>query len=157
MCKSRYALVLILAIVFAIRANAEVYKYTDSNGSTHYVDNPENVPEEYKDQVLAPADLPKITKVPSFGYEAEGSAVGPTSSAKVEIFIASWCPYCKQLEQFLSKQGIRYTRYDVEKSSIGKSIYNKLGGGGVPVVRIGETVIRGYNPDAVLATLKRAR
>ncbi len=44
-----------------------------------------------------------------------------------------------------SKKGIRYTKYDVETSAKGQRDYKKLGGGGVPVIKIGSKVMRGFS------------
>lgn len=82
------------------------------------------------------------------------AAPAVTPSKKVEIFVTGWCGYCKKLEGFLKDHRIDYTRYDVEKNKIGAEIFDKIGGQGVPVVRIGDEVIHGYDPDAVLAALQ---
>ena len=77
------------------------------------------------------------------------------SGKKVEVFVTSWCPYCRNLEAFLSQKSIAYKSYDVEKDAVGKRIYQQLGGGGVPVVKIGTQVIRGFDPAAILNALDR--
>ena len=57
---------------------------------------------------------------------------------KVEIFVTSWCPYCRKLEAFLKQSQIEYTRYDVEKDEKGARLFEDLGGEGVPLVRVGK-------------------
>ena len=82
-----------------------------------------------------------------------------TAAAKknqVEIFVTSWCPYCKKLENFLNKNKIDYTRYDVEDGAKGAEEFDRLGGSGVPLVRIGQDIIEGYDPQEILASLKKA-
>ena len=78
-------------------------------------------------------------------------------STKVEVFVTSWCPYCRALEAFLKEQDITYTRYDIEKSSYGRRRYQELGAGGVPVMLIGSEVIRGFNRDAIYEALEKLR
>jgi len=73
----------------------------------------------------------------------------------VDLFLTDWCPYCVKMERFLKKKGIPYNRYNIERSSRAKSEYNKIGGGGIPVVRVGDRIIRGYDPDAVVDALDR--
>ena len=90
--------------------------------------------------LLAPADVP--------------AAPSGAPSQKVEIFVTSWCSYCKKLESFLIQHHIDYKRYDIEQDTTGAEIFEKIGGEGVPVVRIGKEVIHGYDPDAVLAALQ---
>ena len=73
---------------------------------------------------------------------------------KVEIFVTSWCPYCKKLEAFLKQSQIDYTRYDVEADAKAAEEFERLGGSGVPMVRVGKIVINGYDPERILAALK---
>ena len=66
---------------------------------------------------------------------------------KVEIFVTSWCPYCKKLEGFLKSNNVQYTRYDIEKDPQGRAKHQRLGGGGIPVTLINNTkVLRGFEP-----------
>ena len=86
----------------------------------------------------------------SFLMDARAAA-----SPRVEIFVASWCPYCQLLEQFLKSSSIPYIRQDIDKSVSAKNLHEKLGGGGIPVTRIdGTTIIRGFNPPLILEILK---
>jgi hypothetical protein len=44
--------------------------------------------------------------------------------------------------------------YDIEKSTIGRREHKRLGGKGVPLLRINGKVIHGYNEKLILASLK---
>ena len=81
------------------------------------------------------------------------SAEAAAQVKKVEIFVTSWCPYCRKIESFLKNEKIEFTRYDVEQDSKGAAIFSSIGGSGVPVIRVDKQVIHGYDPDAVLAAL----
>lgn len=83
------------------------------------------------------------------------SSVVAARTAGVEIFVTSWCPYCRKLENFLKTNRIDYTRYDVEADAKGAAIFEKLGGEGVPMVRVGKIVIQGYDPERILAALQQ--
>ena len=87
-------------------------------------------------------------------FSAALSAAAIAQDKKVEIFVTDWCPYCTKLESFLKKHHIEYTRYNVEKSEEGSRIFSELGGIGVPLVRVGSTVIPGYDPEALMEELK---
>ena len=84
-----------------------------------------------------------------------GSWVLAAQDTRAEIFVTSWCPYCRQLEAFLKKNQISYTRYDVEKNEKGYRLFRELGGDGVPMTRIGDEVIHGYDPERISASLKK--
>ena len=81
-----------------------------------------------------------------------GASIAPADG--VEVFVTSWCPYCNQLESFLKKENIPYTRYDVERDAKGAEIFEKIGGAGVPVARVGNKVIHGYDPERILEALR---
>jgi glutaredoxin len=73
------------------------------------------------------------------------------SCPTVEIFVTSWCGYCKMMEKDLDKEGIAYTTYDVEKDDNAAKIYRELHGRGVPLVRVGSKVVFGYDPKTVIS------
>jgi glutaredoxin len=73
----------------------------------------------------------------------------------VQILVADWCPYCRKLEDFLNSNGIRYDRLDIERNVKAAMLYQQLGQGGVPIVKIGSDIIRGYDPGAILRALKK--
>ncbi|MRR58966.1 MAG: hypothetical protein EG824_12250, partial [Deltaproteobacteria bacterium] len=52
----------------------------------------------------------------------------------VEIFVTSWCGYCRMMEKALDKKGVAYTTFDIEKDDRAAQIYRDLGGRGVPLV-----------------------
>ena len=79
--------------------------------------------------------------------------VASVQNAAVEIFVTSWCPYCRKLETFLKKSRIEYTRYDVEADANARDLFESLGGSGVPMSRVGKNIIHGYDPAGIIAAL----
>jgi glutaredoxin len=78
-------------------------------------------------------------------------AVARTDAQQPEVLLyaTSWCPYCAKTREYFRMHGVRYTEYDIEHNAAAEKGYRRLGGKGVPVVVIGEQVIRGYNPGAI--------
>lgn len=76
---------------------------------------------------------------------------------EVTVLVIQGCPYCNKAEEFLQKKGINYRRYDIERDAGGQALYRKLGGGGVPLIKIGSSVIRGFQPDEILMNLSAQR
>jgi glutaredoxin len=142
---------------------AEVYRYTDSAGELHFVDDLSKVPKKYRKQLEKAKPLRDIAIVDATpaAPPPQGSTVQEKpkpqeksySSATVEVFITPWCGYCKKMVRFLEEKGIPFTSYDIEKDSAAARVHRELGGRGVPVVRVGSHVIHGFKPDAVLAHL----
>ncbi len=77
------------------------------------------------------------------------------NNSKVVLYTTSWCGYCAKTRRFLSKNGISYEEYDVEKSDEGRDQYNALGAGGVPILLINSEIVRGYDPNRILKLLKK--
>ena len=113
-------------------SSAEIYKWVDENGITHYSDSPtEDIPapdvtesDEIQTAAPAPADTPpspdetrKITLDSDFfnlldeTQEEEVAVNTPT----VEIYETSWCVYCKKAKDFFRSRGIDFATYDIEK------------------------------------------
>lgn len=164
-------LALILAItldVLGMKAYAEFYHYTDSNGSAHCVDNISSVPEQYRSQLKKVQTLSEVSASGPGLSRDESSTNEPQAAGRprkktaqysgaVDIFVTSSCEYCKKLERFFESNGICYTAFDIEKDDNARKKYKELGGRGVPLTRIGSLVVSGYNPDAILKAIERER
>jgi glutaredoxin len=80
----------------------------------------------------------------------------PPGTEKVELYATSWCGYCAKTREFFAKNHIRYQEWNVEDGAEGQRGYEKLGGGGVPIIVVNDdTVIRGYDPDGINEALGR--
>jgi glutaredoxin len=64
---------------------------------------------------------------------------------EVILYGTTWCGYCAAARQFFDANGIRYTEYDTEKTTLGYEGHKKLGGGGVPLIVVGGEVMHGYS------------
>jgi len=73
---------------------------------------------------------------------------------KVEVFVTDWCPYCVKLETILKTNHIQYTRYDIERSAEGSRLFYRLGGEGVPMTRVDQAVIYGYDPEKIMTAIQ---
>jgi len=104
----------ILAFISITEANAEIYKWIDSNGVTYFSayppgkNNPENKTNE--------------------SYE----------NNYVIMYSASWCPVCRKARNYFNQNNIPFTEYDVEKLPNRMREYKRLGGTGYPLILIGD-------------------
>jgi len=159
-------IILCISLVFCIVSSspvyADIYKYVDDDGRVWFVDRISAIPERYRDKV----EKVRESKGGSINNEISNETRNQASEEQdyttgqrksinrkkdVEIYVTSWCPYCRKLENFLRKRGIRYKRFDIEKSAIAKRNYKKLGGESVPLTKIGSQIIRGYAPDRIMS------
>jgi len=72
----------------------------------------------------------------------------------VVLYATSWCGYCTKTRQLLDEKGVPYYEYDIEKSAEGNEQYRMLNGHGVPLLVVGDEIIRGYRPRMILSALE---
>ncbi len=89
-------------------------------------------------------------------YSDDWYGDGRTGGRKKTLILlyTSWCPACKKAKADLSRRGISYVSYDVEKSSKGKELYRKVNGHAVPTFIIGDESMAGYSPEWIERNLK---
>ena len=76
------------------------------------------------------------------------------AQARVVLYATDWCGYCKQTKRFLDSKGIPFKEFDIEKNAEARKAYEALGGRGIPLIDVNGTLIRGFDPDEILAALK---
>lgn len=134
----------IVACMIAGTASAEVYKWTDENGIVHYSDK------KPEDQDAKKLEFPVTTyETVSYGTVSDQNTstrpAGVASSKRVVMFSANWCGVCKKAKKYFRRKGVRFTEYDIEKSSKGKRLYKNLGATGVPVILVGKKRMNGFS------------
>lgn len=79
----------------------------------------------------------------------------PARKNQVELYVTSWCPYCKQAIEYFQSRGIAYKAYDIEKDKKAAARKQKLDSqGGVPFAVVNGTRIHGYAPDQYTEALR---
>lgn len=86
--------------------------------------------------------------------EKRNLVYGNDNREKVELYMTSWCPYCRKMESYLQKNNISYKRFNIEYDQAAHSRYKKMRGNGVPLIKVGNKIIRGYDPAAVSRALR---
>ena len=117
----KYALFLSLGI--SSFSYAQIEKWVDENGKTHY-------------GTRAPSGSgAKNVDVPVF------QSVKPTAKKeRVILYSTTWCPYCKKARAYLNKNRIAFIELYIEKDASAKRDYDAAGGRGVPfLVKGGKT------------------
>lgn len=71
------------------------------------------------------------------------------SEQDIVLYSTAWCPYCRKARVYLQRANIPFTEYDIEKSAYAYQQYERLSGRGVPVIRIGNRTVQGYDTDAM--------
>lgn len=134
------SLVLLLTLVFTLPIQAEIYKWTDANGKAHFSSSKPADPVSIESRNDLEDKSPKIVLT-----EKKHQAAAP----KVDIYVTSWCPYCKKAMAYLRKNNIAFTAYDIEKDLDAAARKNTLDSGysGIPLAVINGTIVRGFSED----------
>ena len=74
---------------------------------------------------------------------------------KVNIYSTPTCHFCHMAKEFFTANNVAYTEYNVATDlPRRKEMFEKSGQMGVPVIEIGDTVIIGFDRDAIKKALK---
>jgi glutaredoxin-like YruB-family protein len=158
---------LVLAVLLwqPFAAHAAFYQWVSENGTISFSDTPPpkgasskgkdaTVAEpkyrkpEVRSQPIAETGASKVKSeetAPSREVEATTSAEYPP----VELYVTSWCGYCKKAKAFLTSRGIPFREYDIERDAGAAQRMARLNSrGGVPVAVIGGKTLVGFSPSA---------
>ena len=71
------------------------------------------------------------------------------SNPDVIMLGAWWCTYCYQAKRYFQQNNIHYCEYDMENTEIGRQLYEKHGGGAVPILLIGKYQLSGFSEQQI--------
>ena len=106
----------------------------------------------------APADAPPPSAP---GLEAPAPPSAPPAAAdgtaEVVLYVTEWCPYCAQAREYMAAEGVPHRVVDIEKDPAGAREYQARGGdGGIPLVAVGDNVMKGWSPEVAEEMLAAA-
>ena len=133
-------LLLLLTLMLAFAASAEIYKWTDAAGKVHFSDQK---PQDAKTESVRL----KINSYTHVTYELSApaaTAVAP-AAGNVVMYSTTWCGYCKKARAYFAANNIPYTDYDIEHSAAARRQYDAFGGRGVPVIFVGQARMNGFS------------
>jgi len=62
---------------------------------------------------------------------------------------------CKKAKTYLSKKGVAFREYDVERSEAERREYKRLNGKGVPIILVGDQRMDGFDRSKLEAILRK--
>lgn len=140
---------------------AEIFKYVDAEGKVHFTDAPP-VGVDAKPLDIQP-NVYEGGNTASKPVKLSGKATPIYKSAaktqpKVELFVTSWCGYCKKAKAYLQKKGIKFTAYDIEKDLRAARRKDSLTSRkGVPFALIGNQKVTGFSELAYERALQNSQ
>lgn len=127
-----------LFLVFSPFAAAQVYKWVDENGVTHFSD------EKPSSGQAEELKLEPVNSIDSVSYDWVKKPELSTGS-RVTMYATSTCGYCKKARRYFRDQGIRYTEFDIDRDSAARKRWKNLGGRGVPLILVGKRKMHGFS------------
>ncbi len=153
-------------------SSAEIYKWVDENGVTHYSDSPTR-------DIANTAETENVA-IPSSNATSVDSRPAPENTRKdnldnewfdflkdsqeesvaartpvVEIYETDWCGYCKKAKNFFRSRGIKFTTYDIDKDpQAARRMMTMTDRRAVPFVVINGKGIQGYSEQAYTLALQ---
>lgn len=88
-------------------------------------------------------------------FAAQTRTLRKTPKHKIELFVTSWCPYCKKAKAYLDGRGIDYQLYDIEQDADAARRKSQLSpNSGVPLAIIDGKIVNGWSQSAYEAALE---
>lgn len=147
----RKSLALCVFLLLAQPAAAEVYKYVDAQGRTHYTDKP---PDKNKAELL---QLQVNTYSGKPVLEQNSEALAGLAKSRVLLYGTQRCGVCKVARNWLRKRGVSFSDYDIDRSVQAQKEYLQMGVSGVPVIVVGRQRMLGFNEATMLQMLDRKK
>lgn len=131
----------------AAAAHAQVYKWVDAKGVTHYSDTP---PPGRAAAVLANP----VPAAPAVALPCELSRA--VRAAPVTLYTMKQCTACDQGRALLKARGIPFTEKTVTTAADQDALRAAGGGSELPLLRVGGATLAGYQKDEWNAALSGA-
>jgi glutaredoxin len=148
-----YALLLLLSAP----VGAEIYRWTDSDGSVHFSDEKPANPNQAVEQVqLGPVNTYAAPPQVYSNNTPKPASRQPAASNDVVIYTTQRCSVCQQAKQYMNAKGVDYVERDVETSAEARRQFAAYGGKGVPLILVGNERMLGFSPEHFDHLLRQA-
>ena len=77
-------------------------------------------------------------------------------SPRITLYSTSRCAHCRQLKQWLQQHRIPFREIDIQRTPRAMREFQQHGVRGVPLLRIGDQVVRGFDSKRITKLLRAA-
>ncbi len=156
---SQAALLIALAFLLAPFAlHAEVYKWVDADGRTHFSDRPAPGAASERVHIQTPPVLGDEAAITESATEVIEPGSGDKLARKpvdIVMYATKSCGYCSKARALFSERGVAWREVDIESSEQANQEFKQRGGKGVPLTFINGQAIRGFNEDKLRSALSQ--
>jgi glutaredoxin len=135
--------------IFSLPGWAQVYKWQDERGVTHFSDSPPQEKGAVKMKVQEKEEASE--RAIDLRQSADDQLRGTRSNRDIQVimYMTDWCGYCRQAREYLHSLGVNLIEYDIEKDKGKREEMHKRGGKGVPLIDVEGILIKGYSPKLI--------
>lgn len=136
---------LVLALLFAGNAAAEIYKWRDDDGRLHFSDAP---PEDRPAEKVEPSTVPAGTTIERTANRGP-VALPPLQRGEVLMYVGRGCDACRGARDYFARHGIAAEERNIDDEVAARREFDRLGGRDVPLIllgtRAGTQQMRGFS------------
>jgi glutaredoxin len=119
-------------------AQSNVYRWVDKDGKVHYSDTPPAPDAKAVTQKRLGGGAVEVPQLPFATRQA-------MEKSPAVLYVSPTCgDYCDQGRALLAKRGIPYSERDVSNAADADTVKKLIGSVSVPVLTLGERVMKGY-------------
>ena len=133
--------ILFIIALFSAPISAEIYKWTDTSGRTHFSEKI-NTDRPFESVKVRINSYESVSFEP---WQTSESNSNSEDTKKVVMYATSWCGYCAKARRYFKSNSISFTEYDIENNKNAKRRYDSFGGKGVPIIFVGRKRMNGFS------------
>jgi glutaredoxin len=143
--------------IFSLPGWAQVYKWQDERGVTHFSDSPPQEKGTVKMKVQEKEEASE--RAIDLRQSADDQLRGRRSNRDIQVimYMTDWCGYCRQAREYLHSLGVNLIEYDIEKDKGKREEMHKRGGKGVPLIDVEGILIKGYSPELIKSAIEKKK
>jgi glutaredoxin len=148
---------ILFLFIFSLPAWAQMYKWQDEKGVTHFSDSPPQGKGAVKMKVRETEGTSE--KAADLSQPANRQLQGTRSNQdiKVVMYMTDWCGYCRKAREYLHSLGVNLIEYNIEKDAEKREEMRKLGGRGVPLIDVEGILIKGYSKELIKNAVEKRK
>ena len=148
---------ILFLFIFSLPAWAQMYKWPDEKGLTHFSDSTPQGKGSMKMKVRETEGTSERAVDPRKPTKPQLEAKRSNRDIKVVMYMTDWCGYCRKAREYLHSLGVDLTEYDIEKDKGKREEMRKLGGKGVPLIDVEGIIIKGYSPERIKGAVEKRK
>jgi glutaredoxin len=148
---------ILFLFVSSLPAWAQIYKWQDEKGVTHFSDSPPQGKGSMKMKVRETEGTSETAVDLRQPTDRQSQGTRSNQDIKVVMYMTSWCGYCNKAREYLHSLGVNVTEYDIEKNAEKREEMRKLGGRGVPVINVEGIIIKGYSQEMIKNAVEKRK